>query len=332
MTDNEYHNRPEISQSAIKDFRKNRKSYEYCYVKGLGTGKSTKAMDKGTLNHCLIFEPDEFHNRYAHFSGEVPNSPQAWKFYDLCFGEQAMSEADAYVNSYSCKSKTPAVIRSEAEASYYKYEPYANWMKENAHKILITPEVELEARQMVDIFYRHPGVMKTLVAGRVNPKYKIFKEQVIFWTIFDAACRQKCDEIHVDIEKQMIYAYDYKTTNSENVKSFISSIKFYGYDTQDSFYTTGLKQWASAMFGMEFRVEFRFLPQYSKAPYNVIDVVVISDEDREAAYLEWTKDLQELKECLETGNFDNPAAYSEDGINRVKLNNNVNVMVLDDGF
>lgn len=333
MTDKEYRELSDISQSEIKVFRKNRKLYEYIFIKKLGTNEGTKATDKGSLNHTLLFEEQEFHNRYTHFNGTVPNSPQMKKFFDYMVTEDTntLTISDMYCNCYSTKSlKIPEII-TKSQALYNELTEYRNFMRDSGHKEMITPEIETESRTMIDICLQHPGVIKTLVAGRNNPKFKVYKEKVIRWVYNGIKCKEKADEIHVDIENRIIYVYDYKTTKADNMKGFISAIKYYGYDTQDSFYSTGVNHWAEETFGLDFQIKFRFIPQNTNFPYNVLDVVEISEDDREAAYIEWTKDIEELQRCKETGNFDNPAAYSETGVNLIKLNN-FDSVVLADGF
>jgi len=104
MTDREYFELDAINQSSLKTFIDNRKSYEYQYIHKLGEKKSTKAMDLGTLVHCLLFEPEQFHNRYAHFNGLVPTSANQKKFVELYSKTDSnLTLADCYANSYSTK-------------------------------------------------------------------------------------------------------------------------------------------------------------------------------------------------------------------------------------
>lgn len=331
MDDKAYFAYDAISQSSLKTFIENRKAYEYAYVHGLGEKKSTKAMDLGTLNHCLLFEPEEFKNRYAYFSGEVPNSPQAWKFYELCFGDSKMDYGDAYVNSYACKSKSVKAITEESEAMFLKYQSYALFIEKNGHKEMITPELELQSRQMIEIVLNHPGVMKTLVAGRVNAEFEIHKELALIMidTRYKRTVKMKIDEVHVDVKNQIIYAYDYKTTRAQNTDSFKGSAKYYGYDIQESFYSFYLKEWAEQTYGLAFQVIFRFIPQLNILPFNVLDVIEFEEDDREQAYLKWNDAFVELDNCLNTGRFDNPSAYSDSGVNRVKLNKD-SIVLLDE--
>lgn len=329
MTDKTYFALPDDSQSSIKAFKENRKAYEYTYVKGLGEGKKTKALDLGTLNHCLLFENQEFVNRYATFEGEVPNSPQAWKFYDLCWGEKDMSPEDAYVNSYSCKSKTPATIVKESGDMFNKYEPYGMFMRTNRHKELITNEQELLSRRMIEIFWEHEGVQKTLFADRLNPKYDNYREVAIRWNYYlipDRPLKCKIDEVCVDVKNKIAYAYDYKTTRSQNMKSFTNSIKYYGYDIQASFYIEAIKVWLKEKYGEDFTVVFRFIPQLNIAPFNVLDVIEIEEDDINAAFDVWTEELSEIDNCRKTGRFDNPSAYTDSGVNKVRLGKEVVVL------
>ena len=335
MTDKEYHEFDAISQSSIKTFMENRKSYEYQYVLKIGENKSTKAMDLGSLNHCLLFEPEEFHNRYAHFSGAVPSSANQKKFVELAttVGNNLTIE-DCYANSYSTKGMKPSQITEKADALLKELNDYLCFVSKHGHKEMITPELELQSRRMVEIVMNHSGVVKTLISGRANSNYKIYKEHSIVLEDrrFGRVIKCKVDEMHVDTKNHIIYAYDYKTTRSQNTNSFKGSVRYYGYDIQESFYATYIKQWAKVEFGTDFKVVFRFIPQLNIAPYNVLDVIEFDEDDREQAYLRWSEAFEQLSECLSTGRFDNPSAYSDSGVNVMKLNNTETYLINTDSF
>jgi hypothetical protein len=337
MTDKEYRELDAESQSGLKMFMKNRKNYEYCMVLGLGTNGSTKSMDLGSVNHTLIFEPQEFHNRYAYFEGTSPSaSAQMKKFYDLVFLQEIpMKLEDAYCNCYSTKSMKPEAVTKAAYELRNNLLPYYNFHAEHGEKDMLTPADEMKSRQMVEIFHQHEGVRKTLLAGRNNPNAMVFKEAGLIWELPHLSKRPlkgKMDEMHLFIDEQLLIIYDYKTTNAPNVNAFKSSAKFYGYDTQESFYAIGAKEWVKRNFNLDVTVVFRFIPQLNVLPYNVLDVIEFDADDREAAYLEWSEALKELDKCRETGQFDNPAAYSESGVNKMKLRDTSNLVILEDGF
>jgi len=193
--------------------------------------------------------------------------------------------------------------------------------------------MELQARRMTEIVLNHDGVVKTLVAGRSNSNFLKYKEFGI-WMLdmrYNRSVKLKVDEIHVDLKNHIIYAYDYKTTRSQNINSFKSSVRYYGYDIQESFYSHYISEWAIGEFASEFKVVFRFIPQLNIAPFNVLDVIELDADDRENAYNRWNEALEELDQCLKTGRFDNPAAYSDSGVNMIKLNN-AESLVIADGF
>ena len=336
MTDKEYHELNAISQSSLKTFIENRKLYEYCYVLGLGTSKSSKAMDLGSVNHTLIFEPEEFHNRYAYFEGQLPTaSANMQKFYELVFADEvAMTKEDAYCNCYSTKGKKAEQIKTLATDLYHSLLPYYKFQKEHGGKELLAPDDERVARGMVEVLYQHEGVRKTLLAGRCSNTYQFFKELVITTTLPHLSKRLlkgKIDEMHLDLENQVVYAYDYKTTRAKNTDSFKGSARFYGYDIQESFYVVLIKDWVKRNFNVDVRVIFRFIPQLNVVPYNVLDVVEFEESDREYAYTKWSEALKELDACLDSGQFDNPAAYTDSGIHRMSLHGDSQLVVIEDG-
>jgi hypothetical protein len=334
MTDKEYFAFDAISQSSIKTFIENRKSYEYQYILKLGENKSTKAMDLGTLIHCLLFEPGEFHNRYAHFSGAVPSSSNQKRFVELYTKENHnLTLEDCYANSYSTKGLKDYQITAKANELVSELNDYMCFNEKHGHKEIITSEMEIQARRMVEIVLNHSGVVKTLVSGRANPNYKIYKEHSIVLEDrrFGRMVKCKIDEMHVDTKNRIIYSYDYKTTRSQNTNSFKGSVRYYGYDIQESFYSNYIKEWAKVEFGVDFKVIFRFIPQLNIAPYNVLDVVEFDPQDRENAFLTWSEAFSQLDDCLSSGRFDNPAAYSDTGVNMIKLSM-IDSVVLTDGF
>ena len=64
MNNHEYHSRPEIGSSMLKDFRKSPALYYAKHVAKSIKQKSTPALKFGTLLHCLVLEPEELENRY----------------------------------------------------------------------------------------------------------------------------------------------------------------------------------------------------------------------------------------------------------------------------
>lgn len=175
-------------------------------------------------------------------------------------------------------------------------ENYAKFLEESEGKDVITEDMFQTICDMREALYATPFAKKLLYGEH---------EKSFFWTDEETGIECKCrPDSYGKVGKQHI-CVDLKTTDCAETDTFMrNSIKF-GYDTQASHYTQGLK----ANFGEDFK--FIFVAQEKKPPY-LVNILEADDYFMQSGKEVRRALLEQYKECVETGNY---PGYMIDGIN-----------------
>ena len=115
-----YEDNSRISNSAIGWFLKKGPRYLKDMLDGKEEGLSAKYLEKGTMIHMYLLQPEEFWDNYIILDYEKPKSPQ-----QIAFCESFVSSSefvhedklvDAYKKAYTCKGlATDAIIKKAEE-------------------------------------------------------------------------------------------------------------------------------------------------------------------------------------------------------------------------
>lgn len=320
-----------VNQSSLKLFMSSPKDYQYALTNA--SSVDTTQTKLGSLNHCLLFEPQEYYNKYDISYVEEPSSGSEWKmFWAMMDDEDGRDIVEIYESIYSCKSKSAAVINKEANDKAAKLRKYAEVLESGKGKTFITDEEYNRSWIMVDEFLADEVIHNYFAKGRAQAN-EVFKEFSIKWKYptSDLWLKSRIDEVHIFTDKKEVNIFDYKTTSAKTKQGFIWSIKTYGYDIQESFYKEAVKYRLKEN-GMEgFTINFYFMPQRTTKPYICYDLIKISENDSRNALFRWTDALSRLEGCIESGIY-NHFDIDDRGITEVKLNKESIIVEQDDDF
>jgi exodeoxyribonuclease VIII len=162
-------------------------------------------------------------------------------------------------------------------------EEYANFLNCNEGKVILDPEELIDLCAMRDVMAIHQIAMELIdTPGHV--------ELSIYWTEPETGvkCKVRLDK-YIPSTNQII---DLKTTQSVSAAAFQASVRKYGYDLQDAFYTDGAR---AAGLNVD---DFYFLAQESKYPHGV-GVYTMDQVTREAARRRYMELLHLYRDCSE---------------------------------
>jgi ATP-dependent exoDNAse (exonuclease V) beta subunit len=260
-----------------------------------GNAKEHSGTDVGSLVHCLLLEPDEFHNQFCIMQGTTPGSAQQKQFVDILVGAEHMDLQDPNViaKAYQACYKNVADAKALTEGSkmFSQLEDYIFFVKNQNGRLAVTQDVYETAKEMARICMAHPAVNIHL-----NKDGEHFNEEPIVWKsqFSDMPLKSKVDKLIVDHEKKKAYYYDYKTTRHYTLNSFRYAIMNLHYDMQLSFYETAIAQWLFERYGHSYQVESHIIAQKNAAPYQVLGVMKLHPEDMMKGWYKWTNALVDL--------------------------------------
>jgi len=163
----------------------------------------------------------------------------------------------------------------------------AEWLANNADRIVISPEDWATLHAMREKLMAHPA------AGRLLRK-RGAPERSFYWVDIETGELLRC---RPDYLTDCGIIVDLKTARDASEDGFISSIQSYRYDVQHPFYVDGIT--AAIEQACLDRVKpkaFVFIGQEKEAPY-AVGVYWLDPEDVELGRMEYRADLRKLAEC-----------------------------------
>ena len=128
-----YDDNSRISNSNLGQFLKKGPRYLKDMLEGNAEGLKASYLDKGTMIHMYILQPEEFWAHYRILDFETPSSKQQQLFADKLVGtveiDPDLALIKAYSDAYSTKGKSEEKILSEAKEMAKKLENYIEYLK-----------------------------------------------------------------------------------------------------------------------------------------------------------------------------------------------------------
>lgn len=231
-----YQDNSRISNSAIGWFMKNGPSYLRKKLDGLIPDEKGSQLEKGTMIHEYILQPEEFIKDYAVFSGQRPKSDQQQRFCEAYLKsveiEPNKRVLDAYKASYSIVGKSEDKMLSEGLKIASDLKDYMDAVKSNYTLIS-----EYDMKKCEDVAYnvkQHKAASKLLN----NPDWEEHHEFHINWEWSGIKCKSLLDCVKFDFTRKKCQLIDLKTT--VKLWHFEDSIATYDYMRQLAFYSMAI--------------------------------------------------------------------------------------------
>lgn len=239
-----YDDTSRISNSNIGWFLKKGPRYLKDMLDGTVEGLKASYLDKGTMIHMYILQPDEFWAHYRILDFDTPSSKQQQLFAnnlaDTVEIDPDLALIKAYSEAYSIKGKSDDKILLEAKELAKKLDNYIEYLKTEKQtdmkvisfadlNMLKTIKQNIEKHKKAnELLYNLPETCEQHNEFHINWEFpKLFEN-------YQLPCKSLIDRICIDHTEKKITLIDLKTT--ADVCNFEHSIEEYDYRRQLSFY------------------------------------------------------------------------------------------------
>lgn len=227
-----YQDNSRISNSAIGWFMKNGPSYLRKKLDGLIPDEKGSQLEKGTMIHEYILQPEEFDKDYIVFDGQKPSSDNQRRFCEALIKsveiEPNKAILEAYKKSYSIVGKSDDKMLSEGLKIASDLKDYMDVLRDGR---TIISQYDLKKCQNVkENILNHKAASKLLD----NPDWEEYHEFHINWEWFHVKCKSLLDCVKFDFKHKKCQLIDLKTT--VKLWHFEDSIDQYDYLRQLCFY------------------------------------------------------------------------------------------------
>lgn len=257
-----YEDKTRISNSNIGWFLNKGPAYLHKMLTEDVPEEKSQALERGTMIHEYILQPEEFQKDYVVWDKPKPLSAQQEKF---CQALALSTEIEpnkavlsAYKEAYSTKGRTDENMLSEGLKIASTLKDYIDFLKANDERIMISPwDVKMleKIKQNIQSHKLAANIVwpRNSRVRRLDTEFQDFipvtgdpgispisdhHEFHINWEFYDdmpIACKSLLDGLTLDFKNKKAIIYDLKTT--QKLWNFEESMKQYDYCRQLMYYT-----------------------------------------------------------------------------------------------
>lgn len=309
-----YSDSSRISNSAIGWFLKKGPRYLKDMLDGKEEGISGKYLEKGTMIHMYLLQPDEFWHNYMIIDYEKPKTAQQIAFCEHYFHSTELLEEDklldAYKSAYSGNNMSKDAMLKKAKELQLKFAEYIEFLDKNQTFTVIS-FADLNMLKRIEENINNHKKAKDLLTN--NPSWDCNNEFHINWeaTKQGVSCKSLLDRVKIDFVNKKIILIDLKTT--VDVYNFKHSVEEYDYYRQIAFYILALT-WYMSDLGYnieEFDLEAYIIAIQSNGNNEVRVFNMLNEKellDRKDLIADT---LTEISYHYQTGNWDHTREYYE---------------------
>jgi hypothetical protein len=309
-----YEDNTRISNSAIGWFLKKGPRYLKDMLDGKEEGISGKYLEKGTMIHMYLLQPDEFWHNYMIIDYEKPKTAQQIAFCERYFHSTELLEEDklldAYKSAYSGNNMSKDAMLKKAKELQLKFAEYIEFLDKNQTFTVIS-FADLNMLKRIEENINNHKKAKDLLTN--NPGWDCNNEFHINWeaTKQGVSCKSLLDRVKIDFVNKKIILIDLKTT--ADVYNFKHSVEEYDYYRQIAFYILALT-WYMSDLGYnieEFDLEVYIIAIQSNGNNEVRVFNMLNEKellDRKDLIADT---LTEISYHYQTGNWDHTREYYE---------------------
>lgn len=203
--------------------------------------EKTQALERGTMIHEYILQPEEFQKDYVVWDKSRPSSAQQEKFCQALASsleiEPNRAVLSAYKEAYSTAGKSDDKMLSEGLKIASTLKDYINFLKANDGRKMISPWDIKMLEKIKQNILSHKLASK-LIPAYTNSDIFARHEFHINWEFYGKIpilCKSLLDGLTLDFKNKKAIIYDLKTT--QKLWHFEDSIKQYDYCRQLMYYT-----------------------------------------------------------------------------------------------
>lgn len=235
-----YEDNTRISNSAIGWFLKKGPRYYRDMLDGKEEGLKLPQLEKGTMIHEYILQPEDFWNDYMILEYEIPKVKQQKDFCDWYTTLKATNPLedndkillDAYNNAYSNKLSNEAklAIAKDFELKYSEY--IKSRSLEQTKKVISFADLNMlkNIKKNIDEHKKANELLTNDLGCECHNEFHINWED----PKYKLPCKSLLDRVKIDYVNKKIIVIDLKTT--ADVYNFKHSVETYDYYRQIAFY------------------------------------------------------------------------------------------------
>lgn len=310
-----YSDSSRISNSAIGWFIKKGPRYLRDMLDGKEEGISASYLDKGTMIHMYLLQPEEFWDNYVILDYEVPKVKQQKDFCEAYANSIELIEDDKLVNAYKASysnSKNIDAILKEAKSLVEKYKDYIEALNNEKNNKKVISFADLNMLKNIKNNIENHKKAKELLDNDITAIW--FNEFHINWeaTKQNIPCKSLLDRVIFDHENRKITLIDLKTT--VDVYNFKHSVEEYDYYRQIAFYILALTWYMEVDKGLDI-TDYDFEAYIIAIQSNGNNEVRVFNMFNEKELLDRknliSDTLSEISYHFQTGNWDHTRSYYE---------------------
>ena len=239
-----YEDNSRISNSTIGWYLSKGPQYLKGMLDGVEKGISAPQLEKGTMIHEYILQPDEFWRDYEIADYKVPTTEKQKEFCKLVNESTELLQDDklskAYKTVYVTNKMSDEIILVKAKQMYDDYKSYIDSLSPDKNKKAITWSDYRMLEQIKDNISKHKAAKELLD----NQEFECHNEFHINWEWhckqqdYTVPCKSLLDRVKIDHVNRKIILIDLKTTSY--IYDFKHSVETFKYFRQMAYYSMAL--------------------------------------------------------------------------------------------
>ena len=248
-----YEDLSRISNSNIGWFLNKGPAYLHKMLTDPPPEEKNPVLERGTMIHEYILQPEEFQKDYVVWDKSRPNSAQQEKFCQALASsleiEPNRAILSAYKEAYSTAGKSEDKMLSEGLKIASTLKDYIDFLKANDGRIMITPW-DTQMLEKIGINVHNHKLARKIIwpFAPTELEHKAYHEFHINWEWYSnepnednphVSCKSLLDGLTLDLKNKKAIIYDLKTT--QKLWHFEDSVEMYDYTRQLCYYYKAVK-------------------------------------------------------------------------------------------
>ena len=284
-----YEDNTRISNSAIGWYLNKGPRYLRDMLDGKEEGLKLPQLEKGTMIHEYILQPEIFWNDYEIADYKVPTTEKQKEFCRLVNESLELLQDDklskAYKQVYVTDKMSDEIILVKAKKMYDEYKSYIDSLSKTSKKTITWNDY-----RMLEQIKKNIAEHKAAVELLDNQDYECHNEFHINWeyhikeTDYTMLCKSLLDRVKIDHVNKRVILIDLKTTST--IYDFKHSVDSFDYYRQMAYYILALTWYFKDLgFDIEnYDVEVYIIAistqTYEIRVFNMLDEQVLSNKAR----------------------------------------------------